>query len=87
MQEKLQCYKMVAYSHSRIGTFLQCKQKYKFQYVDRIRVDIETVEIFLGKRVHETLEKLYKDLQFEKLNSKEELIKYFEKIGKSDIGL
>jgi len=71
---------MVAYSHSRIGTFLQCKQKYKFQYVDRIKVYIETVEIFLGKRVHETLEKLYKDLQFEKLNTKEELIKYFEKI-------
>jgi putative RecB family exonuclease len=69
---------MTAYSHSKIGTFLQCKQKYKFQYVDKIKSDIETVEVFLGKRVHETLEKLYKDLQFEKLNSKEELLAHFE---------
>ncbi|MFH1711202.1 MAG: PD-(D/E)XK nuclease family protein [Nanoarchaeota archaeon] len=65
---------MTTYSHSKIGTFLQCKQKYKFQYVDKIKSDIETIEVFLGKRVHETLEKLYKDLQFEKLNSKEELL-------------
>jgi len=69
---------MTAYSHSKIGTFLQCKQKYKFQYVDKIKSDIETIEVFLGKRVHETLEKLYKDLQFEKLNSKEELLAHFE---------
>ena len=69
---------MTAYSHSKIGTFLQCKQKYKFQYVDKIKSDIETIEIFLGKRVHETLEKLYKDLQFEKVNTKEELLAHFE---------
>jgi len=70
--------RMTAYSHSKIGTFLQCKQKYKFQYVDKIKSDIETIEIFLGKRVHETLEKLYKDLQFEKVNTKEELLAHFE---------
>lgn len=69
---------MTAYSHSRMGTFLQCKQKYKFQYVDKIKSDIETIEIFLGKLVHETLEKLYKDLQFEKLNNKEELVAHFD---------
>jgi putative RecB family exonuclease len=68
---------MTSYSHSKIGTFLQCKQKYKFQYIDKIKSDIETIEAFLGKRVHETLEKLYKDLQFEKLNSKEELLAHF----------
>ena len=69
---------MTSYSHSKLGTFLQCKQKYKFQYVDKIKSDIETIEVFLGKRVHETLEKLYKDLQFEKLNTKEELLANFD---------
>ncbi|MBI2548729.1 PD-(D/E)XK nuclease family protein [Candidatus Woesearchaeota archaeon] len=58
---------------TKLGTFLQCKQKYKFQYVDKIKSDIETIKIFLGKRVHETLERWYKDLQFEKVNTKEVL--------------
>ena len=69
---------MTSYSHTKLGTFLQCKQKYKFQYIDKIKSDIETIEIFLGKLVHETLEKLYKDLQFEKVNAKEELLAYFD---------
>ena len=75
---------MTAYSHSRIGTFLQCKQKYKFQYINKIKVDAETIEIFLGKRVHETLEKLYKDLQFEKLNTKEDLLAYFDTLWENN---
>ncbi len=70
---------MVTYSHSRLGTFQQCKYKYKLQYVDRVKVDIpDTVETFMGSRVHEALEKLYKDLQYQKINSKEDLIKFYE---------
>ncbi|PIN77707.1 hypothetical protein COV16_06525 [Candidatus Woesearchaeota archaeon CG10_big_fil_rev_8_21_14_0_10_34_8] len=70
---------MTRYSHSRLGTFQQCKYKYKLQYVDRIKVDIpDTVETFMGKLVHEALEKLFKDLQYQKINSKEDLIKFFE---------
>lgn len=42
----------------------------------------DTVETFMGKLVHEVLEKLYKDLQFHKMNSKEELLMMFEKIWK-----
>ncbi len=72
---------MSTYSHSKLGTFQQCRLKYKFQYIDKIKVDIpDTVETFMGKRVHETLEKLYKDLQYHKMNSKEELLVFFEKI-------
>lgn len=70
---------MTTYSHSRLSTFEQCKQKYKFQYVDKIKVDIpDTIETFVGSRVHEALEKLYKDLQFERLNTCEELFEFFE---------
>ncbi len=70
---------MTKYSHSKLGAFQQCKQKYKFQYIDGIKVDIpDTVETFMGKLVHETLEKLYKDLKYQKLNSKEELLAFFE---------
>ncbi len=69
---------MTAYSHSRLGTYIQCKYKYKLQYIDKVKVDIpDTVETFMGKLVHEALEKLYKDLQFQKRNSKQNLIDFY----------
>ena len=70
---------MTQYSHSKLGTFQQCKQKYKFQYVDKVKVESkDTIETFLGGLVHKTLEKLYKDLKFQKLNTKEELLNFFK---------
>ncbi len=51
---------MVIYSHSKIGSFEQCPQKYKFKYIDKIKPAIEeTIEAHLGKCVHETFEWLY----------------------------
>src|SRR3989338_11373830 len=70
---------MAQYSHSKLGTFQQCKQKYKFQYVDKVKVESkDTIETFLGSLVHKTLEKLYKDLKFQKLNTKKELLNFFK---------
>ena len=72
---------MTLYSYSRLNTFKQCKLKYKYQYIEKIKTEIEqTVEAFLGSRVHDCLEKLYKDLKFQKLLTIEELIAYFHKI-------
>ncbi len=68
---------MTNFSHSKLGTFQQCKFKYKLQYVDGVKSDRESIEIFLGKRVHETLEKLYTDLKYQKLNGKDELLAFF----------
>lgn len=53
---------MALYSHSRLGTFEQCRLKYKFTYIDRIRREEESIEAFLGRRFHETMEKLYSEL-------------------------
>ena len=50
---------MKTYSHSRLSTFEQCPLKFKFQYIDKIEKAEESVEAFMGKRVHEVLEKLY----------------------------
>jgi len=73
--------KMVSYSHSKLGTFQQCRYKYKLQYIDKVKVDVpDTVETFMGKLVHETLEKLHKDLKYQKMNSKEELLTFFENL-------
>lgn len=68
------------YSHSRLSTFEQCPLKFRFQYIDKIeRPEEEGIEAFLGQRVHETLEKLYKDLKFLKENSLQDLLAFFDK--------
>lgn len=47
------------YSISRIGTFGGCRLRYKYQYVDHLKADKETIEAFMGSRTHEALEELY----------------------------
>ncbi|MBN2457781.1 PD-(D/E)XK nuclease family protein [Candidatus Woesearchaeota archaeon] len=69
---------MTTYSHSRLSTFEQCKYKYKLQYIDKAKVDTPTtIEAFMGDLVHRTLEKLYNDLKFQKLNELNELLNFF----------
>ena len=76
---------MPTYSHSKLGTFETCKLQYKFSYIDKVKVEQEdTVETFLGSRVHEALEKLYKDLKFQKILSLKELLAYFNKLWKEN---
>lgn len=66
---------MTIYSHSRLSCYEQCPQKYKFQYTDKIKIEVkESIEVYLGRRVHETLEKLYRNIQYRKLNTLEELL-------------
>lgn len=71
---------MPTYSHSRLSTYENCPFKYKLQYIDKIKRDTEGIEGFMGSRVHEVLEKLYKDLMVTKLNSLEELLNYYDEI-------
>ena len=72
---------MAAFSISRIGTYENCPLQYRYRYIDRIKVEAEdTIETFLGSRVHEALEKLYRDKQYEKRMSLDELLSYFNRI-------
>lgn len=69
---------MPNFSNSKLSTFEQCPLRYKYQYIDRVEVEeFDTVEAFMGSRVHEALEKLYKDLKLQKQNSLEDLLKYY----------
>jgi len=71
---------MTVYSHSRLSCYEQCPARFKFQYIDKVETEEEeTVEAFLGSRVHETLEKLYRDLLHQKENTLEDLFAYLEK--------
>jgi len=73
------------YSHSRIGTYETCPLQFKFQYIDRIKVEeANTIEAFLGSCVHDVLEKLYRDLRYEKRLSLEELLEAFDEIWKKN---
>lgn len=48
------------YSISRVGTFDDCRLRYRFQYVDRLKAEKETIEAYMGSRVHEALQELYR---------------------------
>jgi putative RecB family exonuclease len=68
---------MPNYSHSKLETFDQCKLKYKYRYIDKIPVEIETtIEAFMGSMVHDTLEFLYKQLQEKKLPTLKDLLEF-----------
>ncbi|MEE9500894.1 MAG: PD-(D/E)XK nuclease family protein [Candidatus Aminicenantaceae bacterium] len=71
---------MATFSHSRLSSYETCPLRYKFAYIDRVKVEAEdTVETFLGSRAHEALEKLYRNLQFERLLSVDEVLAFFNR--------
>ena len=68
---------MPAYSHSQLSTYETCPYQYRLHYIQKIKMDTEGIEAFMGSRVHDTLEKLYRDLKMTKLNTLEELIAFY----------
>lgn len=71
---------MPIYSHSQLSTYEQCPLKYRLNYRDKIKRDIEGVEAFLGSRVHDTLKKCYDDARLTKANSLNDLFSYYDNI-------
>jgi putative RecB family exonuclease len=71
---------MPTYSHSRLETYRNCPRQFKIQYIDKIESEMESVEAFMGSRVHDALEKLYRDVRMAKLPAKDEILGYFDKI-------
>jgi len=68
---------MPTYSHSQLSTYETCPHQYKLAYIDKIEVETEGIEAFMGSRVHEALEKLYRDLKVTKLNTLGELVNFY----------
>ncbi|MEP7029041.1 MAG: PD-(D/E)XK nuclease family protein [Candidatus Eisenbacteria bacterium] len=51
---------MPTFSNSRLSAYENCPMQYRLRYVDQVPVvPRESIEAFLGKRVHEALEFLY----------------------------
>jgi CRISPR/Cas system-associated exonuclease Cas4 (RecB family) len=67
-----------SYSNSKIGTFNTCPRQYKFQYVEKAAVEKPvSVEAFLGDAVHRTLEKLYRLKLDGRVQTVEEILKFY----------
>jgi len=66
------------YSYSRIGAYENCPFQFKLRYIDRIKADTEGIEAFMGSRVHETLEKLYRDKMMAKETQLADLIDFYD---------
>jgi len=67
-----------SFSHSKLTTYQQCPQKYKFRYVDEIPPPVRSIELHLGDTVHRALEKLYADALLGKLQSSDESLAFYQ---------
>ncbi len=68
---------MPTYSHSQLSTYETCPHQYRLAYIEKIKTETEGIEAFMGSRVHDALEKLYRDLKVTKLNTPEELLSFY----------
>jgi putative RecB family exonuclease len=48
------------FSHSRLSSFERCPRKFQYRYLWKIPAEGESIEGFVGKRVHEVLERLHR---------------------------
>jgi len=77
--------KMATYSNSKLSTYESCPYQYKLRYIDKIEVEVPTtIEMFLGDLVHRTMEKLYTDLKYQKMNSNEELLSFYRDLWEKE---
>ncbi|MFA6316040.1 MAG: PD-(D/E)XK nuclease family protein [Elusimicrobiota bacterium] len=75
------------FSFSKLDTYKECPRRYRYRYVDRIKVERRTAETFLGTCVHGALEELYRNLSHGRTMTREEVLGAFEagwKAGWSD---
>lgn len=69
---------MTVYSHSKLSTFEQCRQKYKFRYIDKIEPDFkQTIEAHLGSSVHDTFEWLYNNVLKKIIPKLDEVLEFY----------
>ncbi len=55
---------MPTYSHSKLSSFENCRLQYKYNYIDGIKREGNSIEAFMGNRFHDTMERLYLERAF-----------------------
>ncbi len=77
---------MEIYSHSKLSTFEQCPLKYKFRYIDKIKPEIkQTIEGFLGNKVHDVLEWIYIEAAKGRVIELDEIIQKYAEAWHKDL--
>ena len=69
------------YSHSRLSCYENCPFQYKLRYVDRAQAPLgTTIEAFVGSRVHDALEWLYRLAHDGRVATKEALVHKYQEL-------
>jgi len=68
------------YSVSRIGAFDKCRLQYRYRYLDRLPSEMETIEAFMGSRVHEALKALYDRVKNRRVEPKDWLLAFYDEL-------
>jgi len=68
------------FSYSQINSFSLCGQQYKLMYIDGVRKKYESIESYMGKRVHSVLEWLYKPENKEEYINFDKICEVYDKV-------
>ena len=68
------------FSHSRLSSFENCRKQFEFRYIQKIPSETESIEAFVGKRVHEILERLYLFVGRGQIPSVEKVVDRYQKL-------
>ena len=68
------------YSHSRLSSFENCPKQFEFRYIQKIPSETESIESFVGKRVHEILERLYLFVGRDQIPGVEKVVDRYQKL-------
>ena len=72
------------YSISRIESFEKCQLQYKYRYIDKVPLKVETIEAFLGNQVHEALKEFYDFVKNKIVKPKEWLLSKYDELWKKE---
>ncbi len=73
-----------SYSFSKIGSFEKCKLQYKYRYVDKLPLRVETIEAFMGIIVHEALKEFYDLVKNKIIKPEKWLLSKYDELWKKD---
>ena len=68
------------YSHFRLSSFENCRKQFEFRYILKIPSESESIEAFVGKRVHEILERLYLFVGRDQIPGVEKVVDRYQKL-------
>lgn len=76
--------KTTKYSPSRINTFKKCRLQYKYRYIDRVPMKLETIEAFRGTTCHKALEEFYKLVKAGAVRPREWLLAKYDEVWEKE---